>query len=287
MNIALLGTGLMGIPLGERLLTAGHSLWIHNRTTTRAAPLVEHGASLAQSPAIALRRAEFVVLALSDAPAIRATLLSGEAREQLVGRTVIQMGTISPEESRELSAAIAGAGGSYLEAPVLGSIPEARAGTLIVMVGGEHDTVERALPVLECFGPEPLHVGTVGQAAALKLALNQLIGALTTSFGLSLALMQREGVAVDTFMEVLRESALYAPTFDKKLQRMLDGDFANPNFPVKHLLKDMRLFRQTARADGLDAGLAEAVVHLLERSLEQGLAEEDYSALFTTLQEQR
>lgn len=279
MNIALLGTGLMGQPLGARLLAAGHNLWAWNRTPGRAAGLVELGAGLARDPVEALRHAEAVVLMLADAAAIETSLLTAAARTELRDRLVVQMGTIAPAESRAIGAVVEEAGGAYLEAPVLGSIPEARDGTLLVMAGGTTAALERAAPLLRCFGANPIHVGPVGQAAALKLALNQLIGALTSGFALSLGLVQREGVPVETFMTVLRQSALYAPTFDKKLERMLTDDYANPNFPVKHLLKDLRLFAAAARAQGLDPALAELVVGVLERAQAEGLGDQDYSAL--------
>ena len=116
---------------------------------------------------------------------------------------------------------------------------------------------------------------------ALKLALNQLIAGLTNSFALSLAFAQQQNVPLDAFMGILRKSALYAPTFDKKLDRMLDGNFANPNFPVKHLLKDVRLFLKEAGA--LDTGALAGSEKTLEGAIWMGLAEMDYSALFAAV----
>ena len=94
---------------------------------------------------------------------------------------------------------------------------------------------------MKIFSPQPLHIGPVGSAAAIRLAMNQLICSLTTSFALSLGLIIREGIDIDIFMKILRDSALYAPTFDKKLQRMLERNYENPNFPAKHLLKDTNI----------------------------------------------
>jgi 3-hydroxyisobutyrate dehydrogenase len=133
----------------------------------------------------------------------------------LAGRTIIQMGTIRPEESVQIDAAIQAAGGDYFEAPVLGSIPQAQQAELIVMVGGSTEQFTQWRDLLAAFGPEPRHIGPLGKAAAVKLALNQLIGALTGAFSLSLGMVQRHGIDVETFMSILRSSALYAPTFDK------------------------------------------------------------------------
>ncbi len=280
MTYGLLGTGLMGLPLAQRLLATGQPVTVWNRDGARTQPLVAEGAKRAESPAAAIAASDSLVLMLADAAAIEATLLTPEARASLPGRLVVQMGTIAPDQSRAIAAQVIEAGARYLEAPVLGSIPEARSGTLLVMAGGSEADFESALPVLRQFGQEPRLIGSVGQAMALKLALNQLIGSLTTGFSASLGLVQREGVPVEAFMEILRASALYAPTFDKKLQRMLDRDFERPNFPTRHLLKDMRLFDAAARAQGLDTALGEAIEAVLERAIARGLADLDYSALY-------
>ena len=123
-------------------------------------------------------------------------------------------------------------------------------------------------------------MGPVGTAAATKLALNQLIAALTAGFALSLGFVQRQGVDEDKFMELLRDSALYAPTFDKKLNRMQEGNFADPNFPLKHLLKDINLFLSEAKAEGLEASSLAGVRQVVEKAKDAGLADEDYSSLY-------
>ncbi len=287
MAYGLLGTGLMGLPLAQRLLATGQPVTVWNRDVTRAQPLESEGARLAVNPAEAIATSEVLVLMLVDAAAIEATLLTPEALAVLPGRLVVQMGTIAPDESRAIAARVEAAGGRYLEAPVLGSIPEARSGTLLVMAGGSEADFAAALPVLRQFGQEPRRIGPVGQAMALKLALNQLIGSLTTGFSASLGLVQREGVPVEAFMAILRASALYAPTFDKKLQRMLDRDFERPNFPTRHLLKDMRLFDGAARVQGLDTAMGEAIEAVLERAIAQGLADLDYSALYEAVDPSR
>lgn len=282
MDVALLGTGLMGAPMGQRLMEAGHRLHVYNRTPERALALARAGASSYGRPEQAVSAAECVVLMLSDAQAIRTILLGESMRGRLEGRSVIQMGTIAPEESRAFGEELQARGAEYLEAPVLGSTPEAGAGTLLVMVGATVEQFERWRPLLAVFGPEPMLIGSVGKAAALKLAMNQLIAGLTASFALSLGLIRREGVAVEAFMDLLRKSALYAPTFDKKLQRMLERDFSSPNFPLRHLLKDVRLFLEAARSQGLSTDALSGVERIIERAATD-LADADYSGLYDAI----
>ncbi|MGQ9873001.1 NAD(P)-dependent oxidoreductase [Leptodesmis sp.] len=286
MEIGLMGTGLMGLPMAERLLNTGFSLIAYNRTAEKLAPLQALGATIAPSPQHLIQASTCIILMLTNAEAIREVVLSAACRAELAGKTVIQMGTIAPTESRALQAEILAIGGDYLEAPVLGSIPEAQSGKLIVMVGATSEQFEQWQEVLSCFGPNPRLIGPVGAAAAVKLALNQLIGSLTTAFATSLGFIQRQHASVDLFMEILRESALYAPTFDKKLQRMLDRNYENPNFPTKHLAKDMGLFLTEAQSLGLNPELVMAVQSILTKTLEMGLADKDYSALFSSVSQE-
>jgi 3-hydroxyisobutyrate dehydrogenase len=281
VNIGVIGTGLMGAPIAQRLLAQTDQLTVYNRTVSKTAPLQALGAQVAATVAEVFERSTVVILMLTDAAAIGDRLFADPVA--LADRTVIQMGTIAPQESQDLHDRIVALGGHYLEAPVLGSIPEATSGHLIVMVGGSAADFEQWRSLLKVLGPNPTFVGPVGQAAAVKLALNQLIGSLTTAFGLSLALTQAAGVAPERFMEILRQSALYAPTFDKKLTRMLAQNYANPNFPVKHLLKDMQLFDQAAGAAGLPTGMLEPIVQLLQRTIAADLGSADYSALFSQI----
>jgi 3-hydroxyisobutyrate dehydrogenase-like beta-hydroxyacid dehydrogenase len=110
--------------------------------------------------------------------------------------------------------------------------------------------------------------------------MNQLIASLTAGFSASLGLVRAEGIDVDVFMGLLRGSALYAPTFDKKLARMLAGDYGSPNFPLKHLIKDLALYQAVAAEHVMDEGVPAALRSLLEKAALAGYADDDYSSLY-------
>ena len=279
MNISLLGTGLLGSAVAQRLLAKGHSLTVWNRHTHKSAALAQHGAKIADAPAAALNASEIILLFLSDRAAIEQVLLTESTRSELAGRLIVNMGTISPNDSFALAAALHAADAEYAECPVLGSLPEARNGTLILMFGGTATQFDACLPLLRDLGSEPKHIGVVGQAAALKLAMNQLIASQTAAFAMSLALVQAHDVALDDFMQLLRNSALYAPTFDKKLDRMLSGDFSRPNFPLDHLIKDVRLFIESAEGKEINTRPLAALESVLTHVAQSGHGTEDYSVL--------
>lgn len=275
MNLGFIGTGLMGRPMATRLLAAGHELTVWNRTPAKADPLVAQGAKLVDDPATVFAFSDATVTMLADGDAV-ASVLEGAS---LAERTLIQMSTIAPAASQQLAEQVTAAGGEYLEAPVLGSIPEAEAGRLLVMVGATAPVFDRWHEVLTTFGPAPRHVGRIGQAATLKLALNQLIASQTAAFAYSLGLVQRGGLLTETFMEVLRESPLYAAQFDKKLPRLLDGNFADPNFPLRHLRKDVALCLQAGGVLGLGREALLGVQAVIDRAVGLGLGDGDYAAL--------
>ncbi|WP_410510551.1 NAD(P)-dependent oxidoreductase [Nodosilinea sp. E11] len=289
MKIGVLGTGLMGAPMALRLMSSGHKVWVYNRTPARLKPLELAGATVCRTPLDLVQSVEAIVVMVTNGAAVRSLFTemgAGDRPSPLSDRTIIQMSTIAPDESQTLSQIITQAGGTYLEAPVLGSIPEAKNGKLIVMVGASAEDYERWQPLLNCLGDTLYHLGPVGSAATLKLAMNQLIGSLTTAFAQSLGLVQAAGLNADTFMAVVRQSALYAPTFDKKLHRMQTRQFTDPNFPAKHLLKDMELFVAAAESAGLAAFPAESVRQLVEQTVAAGFADDDYAALFNIVSPQ-
>ena len=283
LKIALLGTGLLGKAIAERLAAVGHRVIVFNRTQTKALPLEAQGIAVVGSAEVAITQADLVLLLLTDAPAIHSVLFSPACSAALSGKTIVQMGTIGSNESLVIKREVERWGGTYCEAPVLGSLAEAKAGTLFVMVGGTEDQFATLALLFRSLGREPRLVGAVGKAAALKLALNQLIASETLAFALSLGLIRRAGISVDTFMAILRESALYAPTFDKKLPRLLKRDYHHPNFSTRHLLKDVRLFVREAATRGVTTPPLEGVASLLEAAVARGLGEADYSALYDLL----
>ena len=282
MKIALLGTGLMGYPMAEQLIATGHDVIVWNRTREKALPLSDIGVQVAVSAKDAIEAAELIVLMFSDGKAISDTLFPVLNAPKFGGKTVLQMGTISPDESKLLHSQIVKSGGEYLEAPVLGSVPQVRERRLIVMVGSTLAQFQQHEPIFRIFGSDIYWIGEVGHAATLKLVLNHLIAAETAAFSLSLGMVRSAGVDVDMFMSVLRRSALYAPTFDKKLDNYLTRDFDSANFPVQWLLKDVGLVLQEAANMKLDTRTVAAIYEILNDSNKKS-AKKDYSALYNII----
>jgi 3-hydroxyisobutyrate dehydrogenase len=286
MKIAILGGGLMGNALAERLLEQKCELSIYNRSIEKVAKLSSQGARICNTASEAVQQSEIVILLLSDADAI-ATVLDNVDPTVFANKLFIQMGTIAPEQSQHLENQLNSVNAAYLECPVLGSLPEARSGKLILMAAGPEDNYRSVLPLLKLIGETPRYIGDTGQGAAIKLAMNQLIAGLTATFSLSLAMIEEHQIDVEQFMQIVRESALYAATFDKKLERMLNRNFSDPNFPTKHLAKDTRLFLEVGEKLRLDTTALEGISRLLDKAMAMGMENTDYSALYAAISPDR
>ncbi|RCL53944.1 MAG: NAD(P)-dependent oxidoreductase [Synechococcus sp. MED-G71] len=274
-SIALLGTGLLGTAIAQRLLEQGHQLRVWNRTPAKTAGLVDAGASLIGALKGAARGCDTVITVLRDGPCSAEVIAElGE----LDGAVLMGMGTMGIGESRGLERQVQQQGGAYLEAPVLGSKPEALKGTLLVMAGGNEATFLRQQPLLADLSLEPRLMGPMGSGMASKLALNQLIASLTHGFSVALRLIQAADVPAKDFMEVLRPSAVYAPTYDKKLERMLSGHYSNPNFSTALLRKDLALFLRESESLGVNAAGLSSLLGLLDQA-NSALDELDYCAM--------
>ena len=275
-SVAVVGTGLLGEAIAQRCLSQGISVHAWNRTRERIQPLLALGAKEIGDLSEVSSTCDAIITVLRDGP-VTTTVVAELG--SLHNTTVIPMGTMGVNESQAIEKQVLLQKGSYLEAPVLGSKPQALSGSLLVMAGGDAAVFEQQLHLLRHLSQQPKLVGPVGSGAATKLALNQLIASLTHSFSLSLRLIQQAGVPVETFMEILRPSALYAPTFDKKLERMLRGHYEDPNFSTALLRKDLELFLQeTSEAGVQDLGL-QGLAQLLNQAKGTQLDDQDYCAL--------
>ena len=275
-TVALLGTGLLGEAIGVRLLQQGIDLRVWNRDPRKAQSLIAKGARSIPELAGAAGGCASVITVLRDGP-VTAEVVA--ALGPLDGACCMPMGTMGVSESCALELQVRSRGGAYLEAPVLGSKPEALKGSLLVMAGGDEASFHDQLPLLRLLSEKPMWMGATGSGSACKLALNQLIASLTHGYSLALRLVEASGLEVEKFMDVLRPSALYAPTVDKKLERMLRHHYEEPNFTTALLRKDLLLFLREASLLQINTSGLDSLAALLGDAEQASLDGLDYSAL--------
>ena len=282
MRLGLIGTGLMGKPMAQKIIESEFDLNIFNRTASKVESLIEIGANSFVDINKFFRESDVIIIMLSNYDAIEEVLF-GSNIGQFTNKTIIQMSTIAPTESIELEARINKLRGEYFEAPVLGSLNQILAKELIVLVGGTESQFLKWKELFESFSNKIMHIGKVGKASAIKLALNQLIISETAAFSMSLGYVRENNLDIEKFMDILRSSALYAPTFDKKLPNFVERNFENPNFPVKHLLKDLDLMLHEFADKNINTDTLKGVRKILLDSIKQGDADKDYSAIYNSI----
>lgn len=192
---------------------------------------------------------------------------------------MIEMSTIGPAAVRELHESLP-TGAAMLDAPVLGSIPQATEGGLKLFVGGDAEVIERCRHLLENFGTI-LPMGELGQGAAMKLVVNSTLGALMTALGEALVLAKALGLDRDRVFDILAESPIATPAKSKR-SNVLTGTY-KPNFKLELAAKDMRLVHEAAAGAGVELKVAEAARQWLETAEVAGLSELDYSAVIAQI----
>ncbi|MCK9902705.1 NADPH oxidoreductase [Parafrankia colletiae] len=276
MRVAFLGLGRMGGRMARHILTAGHDLVVWNRTPGRAGELTAAGATEAADPAAAVRGADAAVLMLFD-PQSAADVLAAVIPAAAPGLLLVNCTTVGPEPARELGRTAAAAGLRYLDAPVIGTVGPAEAGTLRVLVGGTDADLAAARSLLETFGDTERidHVGPVGAASALKTVFN--LGLAEGMAAVAEVLRYGTELGVDRGL-LLTELAAGPLGFLVTYKRAMleSGDYSPAAFTVTGIAKDVRL--ATASVPGR-LPIAEATLGLAAAAERAGHAQDDFAAL--------
>ena len=277
MEVGFAGLGIMGSRMAANLRDAGHDVTVWNRTAERAAPLLEQGAAQGVSPADAAGQAEVVITMLADPDALEEVVFAadGVATGMSSGATLVEMSTVGPEVVRAAATRLPD-GVDVLDAPVLGSVPQATDGTLKIFVGGDEAVFERCRPVLEPMGT-PRLLGPLGAGAAMKLVANSTLGALMGGLAEALALADALGLQQDAVLDILAESPI--GTTVKSKRKLIESGQYRPNFTLGLAAKDLRLVAEAAERAGVELRLSPAARSWFERADAAGLGDLDYSAV--------
>lgn len=252
MNVGVVGLGIMGKPMARNLMKAGFSLTVYNRTRARMDEVVNWGARGANSPAEVAAASDVVITMVSDSPDVRQVILGpgGIIEGARPGSVVIDMSTISPKVTREISAALAERGVAMLDAPVSGGEKGAIEGTLSIMVGGPEEVYQRCLPVLQAMGRNIVYMGPAGNGQMTKLC-NQIAVSLTIlSMAESLVFGAKAGLDMEKLHQAISGGAAGSWSLTNLGAKVIDGNFS-PGFMVRLQQKDLRLVLQTAAELGV------------------------------------
>jgi len=281
-RVAVLGIGLMGLPMARRLCEAGCAVIAWNRTRAKAEALASLGAGIADTAADAVREADWVLLMLQDGATVEDVLFhQGVAEALRQGSLVIDMSSIQPREAREHAARLQALGIRHVDAPVSGGTVGAEAGTLAIMAGGDAADVEEARPLFEVLG-RITHVGGHGAGQLAKLANQMIVGITIGAVAEALLLCERGGADMGKVREAISGGFADSRILQVHGQRMVERDFAK-RAAMTVQLKDMRNALATAAEQGFQAPITGLFEQLFADGVANGLADLDHSALFLEL----
>jgi 3-hydroxyisobutyrate dehydrogenase-like beta-hydroxyacid dehydrogenase len=283
-EIGFIGLGAMGSRIATRLLDAGHNVYGTNRTAAKAQPLIERGLIWLDTPREVAAAAGVVISMVTNDDALEAIadgpdgLLAGLEP----GTVYIDMSTVSPHASRRLAAGVRARDAQMLDAPVSGSIPQAEAGTLAIMVGGDDHAFAAVEPLLRELGQTVTHIGPNGQGLVLKLAINISLAVQTLAFSEGLLLAEHSGVNPQLAADVMGSSSIGSPMLKARIPLLLHLP-EHAWFDVELMQKDVQLAREAANELAIPLPSAAVADKMLTKARELGYAHRDLAALHQAL----
>lgn len=266
--------------MASRLVDSGYLLTAWNRTPGRADELIKRGARVADNPRDAAAGSRVIVLMVSD-PAAVAAVLGGDrgvlagARD---GSTVVNMSTIGPADSLRFADQCGTAGVRYVESPVMGSIGQATAGTLVAIVSGDTTAVADVSGMVLVMARQIIRAGDIGQASTLKLVMNLLVGGTIELLAESIAAAHRSGLPLELFRETLLSSVLASPFVGYKSPLLFERRY-DPQFSTRLMLKDLDLMLASAAEHGLELPATAIIREQFARAVAAGLGDDDAASV--------
>jgi 3-hydroxyisobutyrate dehydrogenase-like beta-hydroxyacid dehydrogenase/putative methionine-R-sulfoxide reductase with GAF domain len=284
-SVAVLGLGAMGSRIATRLLDSGRRVVVWNRTREKSEELRRRGAETAQTPALAVASVAVAVTMLADPDALLAVVQGpdGIAEALRPDQTLVEMSTVGPSAVMRVRDAVT-AGVSVVDAPVLGSIDEAEAGSLVIFVGATEDDATRLHPLLTELG-QPLHVGPPGAGAAAKLVANSTLFGSLAVLGEALSLADRLGLERDVVFDVLSRTPI-AGQAERRRAALASSSYPR-RFGLSLARKDAALVAEEGARAGTDLRVAQAALSWLTAAEAGGAGNSDYTALLETILKQR
>jgi 2-hydroxy-3-oxopropionate reductase len=285
--VGFIGLGIMGRPMAKNLMDAGYELVVHNRSPEKVEELAEEGdVTAAGSPREVAEACDVVITMLPDSPDVEAVVAGEDGVLEGIrdGALLVDMSTISPVVTEELSEKVREKGASMLDAPVSGGDVGAIDGALSIMVGGSEEDFDRARPLFEVMGKVATHVGPTGAAQVVK-ACNQIVVALNIeAVSEALVLGSKAGVAPEKLVEALSGGLAGSAVMEAKKEKFFSHDF-EPGFRIELHHKDLGIALAAGREYGVALPVTAIVDQMLEASKAKGRGDRDHSAILTLLEE--
>ena len=283
-RLGFVGIGYMGRPIARRLLESGFKLTAYDRDRSNAEELIQYGGSVAQSVAELSSSCSVVLSCLPSGEAVLDTYKGpdGVFAHAHGGSLVIDMSTVYPTVSQEISRLGSQSGIEVLDVTISGSTPTAENGLLTLFGGGNKERFHAAESIFRVISKEHFYLGPSGSGATMKLVVNSLLGIGMQAIAEAVALGEKAGLDRNRLLDVLSQTAVVAPAHAGKLQRAMSRDYS-PQFPIRLMNKDFGLILELASAVGARMPAAGAAFEINARQSDEG-AEQDFSAVILQME---
>jgi 3-hydroxyisobutyrate dehydrogenase-like beta-hydroxyacid dehydrogenase len=279
VKIAFLGLGIMGRPMAANLVKAGHEVTVWNRTSKSL-----DGAQTAATPAEAAREADVVWICVADTKAVESILFGRDGAEASLrpGMTVVDSSTIAPQSTRQFAERVRARGAEFVDAPVTGSKIGAESAQLLFIVGGPEETVADLDPLFMAMGRKVIRVGETGAGESAKIGMNLMIATMFEGFAEALALTRKLGVEPEILVELIKSSMIRSGVLDYKAAFVLSEDWT-PNFPLRLMLKDIRLMLEAGEQQAVQLPALRAVEEVYQTAIDAGHSDDDFAVTVETV----
>ncbi len=283
MKIGFIGLGIMGKPMAENLIKAGHELTVYNRSRAAIDEVVAFSqgkAKAAETAADAVKGAEIVMTMLPNSPHVKSVMLTDNKAADFMekGAIFVDMSSINPIASREIAAALAEKGIEMLDAPVSGGEPKAIDGTLSFMVGGKPEVFSKVKPVLEAMGSSVVLCGSVGAGNVTKLCNQAIVAVNIAAVSEALMLGKKAGVNPEAIYQAIRGGLAGSVVMDAKAPMIMDRNF-KPGFRIDLHIKDLNNVFDAAKSVDAPMPLTAQVFEMMKVLQGDGHGKDDHSAL--------
>ncbi len=285
--VGFIGLGLMGSAMTVRLLKTGYTLSVHTRTKQNGEAVLAAGAKWFESPAEVAKNSDIVLSMISDSKALEeiAQGPNGILHGLKKGSVHVDMSTVAPATTESLAAKYKSRGCHFIHSPVLGSVPNATDGSLLLFVGGTDEAFAKVESVLKSLGSHLWRFEKPEMASNMKLICNSFIAGMIVTLTQGIVYAKKAQINPATLLEILSHSALNSTMYQTKGKAIIEGNFT-PRFFVEHMLKDIELALEAAGKIGVLMPGLEAAQKLFQQATVDGYAREDYSAVMKVLEQQ-
>ncbi|MBE6083481.1 2-hydroxy-3-oxopropionate reductase [Acidilutibacter cellobiosedens] len=280
MKIGFIGLGIMGRPMSKNLLKAGYELVVYDRNKWKRDEVIKEGAEEGTSPKDVASRSDVIITMLPNSPQVKEVVLGngGVIEGAKEGSILIDMSSIAPLASREVSEKLAEKKIRMIDAPVSGGEPKAIDGTLSIMVGGEEKDFEECLPILKTMGSSAVLCGEIGAGNVTKLANQIMVAVNIAGMSEALVLAAKSGVSPEKVYNAVRGGLAGSTVLDAKAPLIMDRKF-DPGFRIDLHIKDLGNVIETGHGVGVPLPLTSSVMEMFQALKVDGLGSEDHGAL--------